>query len=212
MAFPTSGLSNNQVHKEGNRAFVYDSTLGVWDQIRETDSTENRIIDGEIGSNVRFPPGHIIQMVGHTDNTFRTGSVNAPIEGVRKAIVSTVADSNYYISGGCASFNSNAHGAIGIFKNGIAQSNLIFSTSNADNSGTNRGWHGSRVSFQTDSSYRLEQTISNFYNPGTVAAGTVITFFIGILGYYHASATMKLNENTNPTPAQSNITIMEIAP
>jgi len=37
MAFPTSSLTNNQVHKEGNRAFVYDSTLGVWDQVRETD-------------------------------------------------------------------------------------------------------------------------------------------------------------------------------
>ena len=35
MAFPTSP-SNNQVHKEGNRAFVYDSALGVWDLIKET--------------------------------------------------------------------------------------------------------------------------------------------------------------------------------
>ncbi len=34
MAFPASP-SNNQIHKEGNRAFVYDSALGVWDQVRE---------------------------------------------------------------------------------------------------------------------------------------------------------------------------------
>ena len=36
MAFPASP-SNNQVHKEGNRSFVYDSTLGVWDQVKEID-------------------------------------------------------------------------------------------------------------------------------------------------------------------------------
>ena len=37
MAFPTSP-SNNDVHKEGTRSFVYDSALGVWDQVREVDS------------------------------------------------------------------------------------------------------------------------------------------------------------------------------
>jgi len=62
MAFPTSSLTNNQVHKEGNRAFVYDSTLGVWDQVRETDRTENKILQGEIGSGVTFPAGHVIQV------------------------------------------------------------------------------------------------------------------------------------------------------
>ncbi len=46
MAFPTSP-SNNQVHKEGNRAFVYDSALGVWDQVRETDSSGILRKDGE---------------------------------------------------------------------------------------------------------------------------------------------------------------------
>ena len=60
MAFTTSGLSNNQVHKEGNRAFVYDSALGTWDQIRETDRTENKLLSGEIGVGVKFPPGHVI--------------------------------------------------------------------------------------------------------------------------------------------------------
>ena len=32
MAFPASP-SNNQVHNEGNRSFVYDSALGTWDQV-----------------------------------------------------------------------------------------------------------------------------------------------------------------------------------
>ena len=43
MAFPTSGLTNNQVHKEGNRAFVYDTTLGVWDQDKEVNRAVNKI-------------------------------------------------------------------------------------------------------------------------------------------------------------------------
>ena len=79
MAFPTSGLTNNQVHKEGNRAFVYDSTLGVWDQVRETDRTENKILQGEIGAgvsltNATFPAGHVIQVVTNTTNSYVTSS------------------------------------------------------------------------------------------------------------------------------------------
>ena len=62
MAFPTSSLTNNQVHKEGSRTFVYDSALGVWDQVRETDRTDNKIFSGEIGSGVTFPSGHIISV------------------------------------------------------------------------------------------------------------------------------------------------------
>ena len=79
MAFPTSGLSNNQVHKEGNRTFVYDSALGVWDQVRETDKSEisYNITDGEIGQNVSvtlgsktvFPTGHVIKLSEKRQNT-----------------------------------------------------------------------------------------------------------------------------------------------
>jgi hypothetical protein len=63
MAFPTTSLTNNQVHKEGNRAFVYDSTLGTWDQVREEDEgkKEDIIMSGEISPNVTFPAGHVIQ-------------------------------------------------------------------------------------------------------------------------------------------------------
>ena len=50
MAFPTSSLTNNQVHKEGNRAFVYDSALGVWDQVREVDRTKNEIITDSVSN------------------------------------------------------------------------------------------------------------------------------------------------------------------
>ena len=63
MAFPTTGLSDNQVHKEGNRAFVYDSALGTWDQVKETDRAENKFLSGKLGSNVTFPAGHVLQTV-----------------------------------------------------------------------------------------------------------------------------------------------------
>ncbi len=39
MAFPASP-SNNQVHKEGNKSFVWDSALGVWDQLQLIDEDE----------------------------------------------------------------------------------------------------------------------------------------------------------------------------
>ena len=60
MAFPASP-SNNQVHKEGNRSFVYDSTLGVWDQVRETDITDGKNLYGEI-DRVTYPAGHVVQV------------------------------------------------------------------------------------------------------------------------------------------------------
>ena len=63
MAFPTSSLTNNQVHKEGNRSFVYDSTLGVWDQVRETDTTGTDNIANQEWGRVKFPVGQIIQVV-----------------------------------------------------------------------------------------------------------------------------------------------------
>ena len=52
MAFPTSP-SNNQVHKESgsNRTYVYDSTLGVWDQVKEAQSDISNIA-GHISNEV----------------------------------------------------------------------------------------------------------------------------------------------------------------
>ena len=53
MAFPTSP-SNNQVHKETGqqRAFVYDSALGTWDQVRENISPDAGSLTGTINANV----------------------------------------------------------------------------------------------------------------------------------------------------------------
>ena len=66
MAFPTSGLTNNQVHKEGNRAFVYDSTLGVWDQVKEVNRTVNKIYSPSVGGNTIFPKGQVINVQHNT--------------------------------------------------------------------------------------------------------------------------------------------------
>ena len=63
MAFPASP-SNNDVHKEGNRSWVYDSALGTWDQLRESDEIDtigggtHKVLTNED----TFPSGHVLQM------------------------------------------------------------------------------------------------------------------------------------------------------
>ena len=71
MAFPTTSLVNNQVHKEGNRSFVYDSAIDVWDQVREADSSDTRSIttlgdvtEGSLNNPALvYPTGHVLQTV-----------------------------------------------------------------------------------------------------------------------------------------------------
>ena len=58
MAFPASP-SNNDVHKEGSRSFVYDSTLAVWDQTKQL-SGHGIGSDKTLTQNV--PYGNIIQV------------------------------------------------------------------------------------------------------------------------------------------------------
>ena len=74
MAFPASP-SNNQVHKEGDRSFVYDSALGVWDRVSTTDTMlgdvpqgSNEYFEGKLTNNTSFPGGHIIQIVARHDH------------------------------------------------------------------------------------------------------------------------------------------------
>ena len=52
MAFPTTSLVNNQVHKEGNRAWVYDEPADVWDQVTELDNPDVSNLSGVLGSTV----------------------------------------------------------------------------------------------------------------------------------------------------------------
>ena len=114
MAFPTSP-SNNQVHKEGNRTFVYDSTLGVWDRVEETDRfNRTGLLDsdevGVIGSGVTFPSGHVVQdkLLGYslmpvaTQAHVSTGSdsfVNTVIDGSFVTVASS--DDSYLVFDMC---------------------------------------------------------------------------------------------------------------
>jgi hypothetical protein len=69
MAFPAIP-SDNQVHKTGDRTFVYDSTLGVWDQLKEANPQETGSISNTtLGSGVAFPSGHVLQVVSTLTTT-----------------------------------------------------------------------------------------------------------------------------------------------
>jgi len=74
MAFPTSP-SDNQVYKIGNRVWVYDSTLGVWDKVAGNDTN---ISDqtGTLGSGVTFPSGHVLQVKSTHDKTLFSFSLS----------------------------------------------------------------------------------------------------------------------------------------
>ena len=67
MAFPTSP-SNNQIHTENNRNFVYNSSLGVWDQV--PNSPLNLHNEGIIN----YPIGHVIQVVRNEVTSYVTSS------------------------------------------------------------------------------------------------------------------------------------------
>ena len=128
MAFPTSGLTNNQVHKEGNRAFVYDSALGVWDQVRETDRTQDKITSGNISGvfsipnpsdvslpdSITLPYGIPIQYVstrtGSVNTSAATTSFNGSAYGPAVYITPKEATSNILI---IASFSSYTNGNYG---------------------------------------------------------------------------------------------------
>ena len=74
MAFPASP-SNNQVHKENNRAFVYDSALGTWDQVKE--SVADRL--SHMASVVLpFPSGHVVK------TTFKGCSTGLTLNNTRE--------------------------------------------------------------------------------------------------------------------------------
>ena len=66
MAFPTSP-SNNQLHHENNRQFVYNSTLGVWDQVQNDPLNLHK-------TSVQYPIGSVIQTVRSEIASYVTSS------------------------------------------------------------------------------------------------------------------------------------------
>ena len=94
MAFPTSSLTNNQVHKEGNRAFVYDSALGVWDQVTETDRTDTKIITGDVTTSGNLTVTG--DFVPSTPLSNRNLIINGGMQVWQRATATTTAAGNAY--------------------------------------------------------------------------------------------------------------------
>ena len=62
MAFPTGSIANNTVYKIGNRAWVYNLALGVWDQVADNDTDASKL-SGTLGPGVSLSK---FQSAGHT--------------------------------------------------------------------------------------------------------------------------------------------------
>ena len=93
MAFPTSP-SNNQVHAEGNRKWVWDSTSSTWDQVGESAGVQ---------STWRHQPGSVVQVTRGINNSASSGSLSDhgsssdPVTDITK-IVSADITPHYYDS------------------------------------------------------------------------------------------------------------------
>jgi len=163
-----------------------------------------------------WPKGHIIQIVGDTDNTPRSivQPDNIGVEGVRKTITSTVANSNFIIMTTVSTQVENGHGAVGICLNGLSlQSNLIYTASHADGSGTgDQGWYGNKPASPTNT-YRLINSSNFFYNAGNHSVGTSFTFYACGMGFHNLAATSTIYINIDSERnGTSSIVIQEIAP
>ena len=179
MAFPTSSLTNNQVHKEGNRAFVYDSALGVWDQVRETDRTENKILSGEIsggtiGSGVALPVGSVVQVVefqgtGASHNHTTSGSWVSVGGGGFKPSITITAGNKIAFSGSfmIAAYNGGADVGCNL--------RVVDSTNNDTIINPNGDSSIAYLNVNSSSGNELDVQIkiSRLYTP---AAGTTINF------------------------------------
>ena len=210
MAFPTSGLVANLVHKEGNQTFVYDATSGSerWDQVKDADSQQT----GTSGESITFPSGHIIQVLSNTDSAERT--ITQPgttaLKAVQMDITSTVANSKFYITANMSVAVVASHFGVGLFLNGLANSsNMIFTPSHADTAGGGNGWHGWYV--QGINSYQNPSLSFLYGHPSGHAVGTNFTFYAGLMGYNSNGASM-VNRTSNSTSGRSTITIFEIMP
>lgn len=220
MAFPTSP-SNNQVHKEGNRAFVYDSTLGVWDQVRETDRTENKILSGEIGSGVTFPAGHVLQ-VKHSYSSASNVAVSATGTLAAKGnsyytftwgteIITTVANSLIYLTaqiGNAHSAAGNPQVNLGIsrYKAGIEEA-LVGTTATTGATGGGIGYTtgGPTYGMTRSTSMDQERTMHmSFLDKPLDPSATVLKYY---LIAYVTNTTSNIGANSI-----NSLTAMEIMP
>ena len=181
MAFPTSP-SNNQVHKEGNRAFVYDSALGVWDQVKETDRTENKLLQGEIATGVTFPAGKIIQTTtvthGSTTTNCNVGNNTWTDTVVSGSITCSSATNAVIVHFDYAVYlnntTSNAGAGFRIKKVHSGGTSYPDTLSQYDGSGT----IGLSCMFQNDTGDHLNRMSSSQIDPSAGIANSQITYTV----------------------------------
>ena len=166
MAFPTSP-SNNQVHSESgsNRTYVYDSTLGVWDQVKEAQSDISNIA------------GHISKEV-----TGFTGIKEADQWRLHTS-VSTSGSSYLTLTSNWE--RNDTVGAGNLLGGGVTESSGVFSfpstgrglvefTARTRAAGDSRPWGEALVECATDgASYTTAaETTWNYYTNSSYASGT----------------------------------------
>ena len=220
MAFPTSSLTNNQVHKEGNRAFVYDSALGVWDQVRETDITDGKNLYGEI-DRVTYPAGHVLQ-VKHSYSSASLIAVSATGTLAAKGnayytftwgteIITTVANSLIYLTaqiGNAHSAAGNPQVNLGIsrYKAGIEEA-LVGATATTGATGGGIGYTtgGPTYGMTRSTSMDAERTMHmSFLDKPLDPSGTVLKYY---LIAYVTNTTSNIGANSI-----NSLTAMEIMP
>jgi len=229
MAFPTTSLVNNQVHKEGNRAWVYDSTAGVWDQVKEVDNPSNDIYVGTLGLAVTYPSGHIIQVVNSTFAGITTISNTSTANIFNCDIVTHKTGSNFFVATNLSHSNANVDqdiaAAVG-FKTGHASTTLSdysatgHSTYSIENIGTLGSWYGQDTigggtAGTWGGAYRIKsQNTQYMHTPSTpIAAGTQLNYALwaatqGSGGFVRVGGPVN---GSGAAGMQMYLTIMEIA-
>jgi hypothetical protein len=218
MAFPASP-SNNQVHKEGDKTFVYDTALGggsvgVWDQVKEANPQETgSITNTTLSSGVTFPAGHVLQVVSTTLRTVTsiTGAAFAEITGLTAAITPTSASSkilvNVYFGRIAPNLTSGTTIAIRLMRGATVvgagtSTGSQLATSFVATSNPNANYNTGGLSTQF------------FDNPNTISPITYSVQAWGegnVLVYFNRSYVGGTGTNVYQSASASTITLMEIA-
>ena len=224
MAFPTSP-SNNQVHKEGNRSFVYDSAAGVWDQVSERPRTgiDSDVKEkyGSAGNHATFSGGAVIQVLYQnsviSDSTGTTAQVTSPatsgnmvcyIDVVPKALNSTFLIQTHAMVNG--SFAAHACIQDGIWRG-------VGATSTYYQPGSQSVVYSNSLNHYTSSSnmgdFYYQWNLGPIIDETSYTAGQVVTYVYAI-GSGRGSGSVSFptvnvrNSSSYPGPK---MTVMEIA-
>ena len=224
MAFPTSP-SNNQVHKEGNRSFVYDSAAGVWDQVSERPRTgiDSDVKEkyGSAGNHATFSGGSVIQVLYQnsviSDQTATTAQVTSVgtagnmvcyIDVVPKALNSTFLIQTHAMVNG--TFPAHACIQDAIWR-GVGATSTYFQPGSQSVVYANSLVHYTGQSNMGDFYYQW--TLGPIIDEPSYTAGQVVTY-VYVIGSGRGSGSVSFpsvqvrNSASYPGPK---LTIMEIA-